>query len=52
MAFTCPRCGRTSFHPKDEEHGYCGYCHDFTGIPKPMKEKDSGTTNSPDPLQH
>lgn len=31
MSFTCPRCGMTSHHPKDEEHGYCGACHDFTG---------------------
>ena len=26
----CPRCQRESFHPKDIEHGYCGFCHDFT----------------------
>ena len=31
MAFTCPRCHNTSHHPKDEEYGYCGRCHDFTG---------------------
>ena len=30
MSFTCLRCGATSHHPKDEEHGYCGRCHDFT----------------------
>jgi len=29
--FTCPACGRTSHHPADVEHGYCGACHDFTG---------------------
>jgi hypothetical protein len=29
--FTCPRCRRTSPHPKDAEHGYCGACHAFTG---------------------
>lgn len=33
MTFTCPRCRATSHHPKDEEHGYCGQCHDFTGNP-------------------
>jgi hypothetical protein len=33
MPFTCPHCGMTSHHPKDEEHGYCGACHDFTGHP-------------------
>lgn len=30
-SFTCPRCSRTSHHPKDAEFGYCGACHDFTG---------------------
>ncbi len=29
-SFTCPRCGRTSYHPKDIEHRYCGNCHAFT----------------------
>jgi hypothetical protein len=29
--FTCPRCGRTSHHPKDLEEGYCGACHAFVG---------------------
>lgn len=29
--FTCPRCGRTSHHPDDVRHGYCGACHAFTG---------------------
>lgn len=32
MPFTCPECGRTSHHPKDEEYGYCGACGDFTGL--------------------
>jgi len=31
----------TSHHPKDEEHGYCGNCHDFTGKPA---EKPTGVT--------
>jgi hypothetical protein len=31
MAFTCPDCGLTSHHPKDEENQYCGNCHDFKG---------------------
>jgi hypothetical protein len=29
MAFTCPRCGRTSDHPTDEAEGYCGACNDW-----------------------
>lgn len=24
--FTCPKCGRDSFHPKDKEERYCGAC--------------------------
>lgn len=30
-SFTCPKCGRTSHHPEDVAHGYCGNCHDWTG---------------------
>lgn len=30
-SFTCPRCHRTSHHPDDAKHGYCGACHEFTG---------------------
>lgn len=29
---TCPICEMTSYHPKDIEYGYCGYCHAFTRI--------------------
>lgn len=29
-SITCPRCGRTSYHPDDIAHGYCGACHDWT----------------------
>ena len=25
--FVCPRCHKTSHHPKDAQHGYCGHCH-------------------------
>lgn len=31
--FTCPECGRISHHPEDLEHGFCGACHAWTGIP-------------------
>ena len=34
MSITCPRCSMTSHHPMDEDYGYCGNCHDFTGRPK------------------
>lgn len=30
-SFTCPICGRTSYHPTDAAEGYCGACHDWTG---------------------
>jgi hypothetical protein len=29
VAFTCPRCGRTSHHPQDAQHCYCANCHRF-----------------------
>lgn len=29
MSFTCPDCGRTSYHPEDEANSYCGHCHTF-----------------------
>lgn len=25
-SITCPKCGRTSYHPKDIEHRFCGQC--------------------------
>lgn len=31
---TCPRCGRTSYHPEDIKEGYCGACEDWT-TPRP-----------------
>ena len=30
--FTCPKCKRTSHHPEDLKHGYCGACHAHTGF--------------------
>jgi len=37
LAFTClpppcPRCGSRSYHPQDIAEGYCGACHDWTGM--------------------
>lgn len=31
-SFKCPRCGRTTYHPKDIVEGYCGACHDWTRV--------------------
>lgn len=28
----CPRCGKGSTYPADAVHGYCGECHDVTGV--------------------
>jgi hypothetical protein len=28
-SFTCPDCGRTSYHPGDVAAQYCGNCHVF-----------------------
>ncbi len=39
--FTCPRCGRTSYHPTDKAEGYCGNCHDWTGQPAPTADADA-----------
>lgn len=32
LGFACPRCRMTSHHPTDRERGYCGSCHDYTGV--------------------
>jgi hypothetical protein len=32
MAFTCPKCLMVSHNPEDERQGYCGNCHEFTGV--------------------
>lgn len=29
FSFTCPVCHRTSYHPEDIKHRYCGHCHAF-----------------------
>lgn len=42
-AITCPRCNRTSYHPQDIKHGYCGRCHWWTSDP-------AGVLNRPDVL--
>jgi hypothetical protein len=31
-SFTCSRCGKVSHHPVDQAEGYCGACHDWTGL--------------------
>lgn len=28
-SITCPTCRKTSYHPKDIEERYCGYCHQW-----------------------
>lgn len=35
-SFTCPDCGRTSYHPEDVKNSYCGNCHAF----KPEEQPD------------
>lgn len=35
-SITCPRCGRTSYHPEDIKQGYCGACHWWTSDPTLM----------------
>lgn len=31
-SFTCPKCGATSYSINDVRFGYCGNCHEFTGV--------------------
>lgn len=33
VSITCPECLRKSYHPKDIEEGYCGFCHAWTSDP-------------------
>lgn len=28
-SITCPKCGKTSYHPKDISERYCGNCHEY-----------------------
>jgi hypothetical protein len=44
MSFTCPKCKKTSHHPDDERHGYCGNCHEFTASP-PGSLPNAGDTH-------
>lgn len=34
FSITCPKCGMTTYDPDDIEEGYCGKCHDWTGVPR------------------
>jgi hypothetical protein len=38
-SIVCPVCQRRSFHPKDIEHRYCGFCrqfHEFMALPNAL----------------
>jgi hypothetical protein len=35
-SFTCPVCGRKSFHPQDVAERWCNACHWATGYPPPV----------------
>lgn len=35
-SITCPRCGRTSYHPRDIQERYCGACHQFHEFMEPL----------------
>jgi hypothetical protein len=43
LSITCPVCGRTSWHPEDVAHGYCGACREVTGgaVTRPCDRCDS-----------
>ena len=45
-SFTCPRCNRTSHHPSDVAHQYCGACHryfheDILNAPLPLSADEA-----------
>lgn len=47
MSFTCPKCWRTSYSAEDEQWGYCGNCHDFTGaIQNGIQRYSSGSVTA------
>lgn len=33
-SITCPDCQKVSFHPRDVEQRYCGFCHWWTSDPE------------------
>lgn len=35
-SITCPRCGMTSYHPRDIQERYCGNCHQFHEFMGPL----------------
>lgn len=39
-SFTCPRCSRITHHPDDVREGFCGFCHDWTGLQVSRRESD------------
>lgn len=40
VSITCPECGKTSYHPKDIEFGYCAFCNEFTTASTPLNLMD------------
>ena len=32
---TCPHCGMTSYNVHDIQEGYCGNCHEWSGLSRP-----------------
>lgn len=38
-SITCPRCGKTSYHPRDVQERYCGACHQFHEFMKAMTKE-------------
>lgn len=38
LSYTCPACGRTSYHPEDVKQRYCGACHVFGDEPRVLEQ--------------
>ena len=50
IAFTCPRCGWTSFNCHDARERYCGHCHVFVDDEAILHLKQALTEDHDEPL--
>lgn len=53
-SITCPRCGKTSYHPGDITNGYCARCrwwtsHELLGTPEAIAAAEQGGVIEPLP---
>lgn len=52
-SITCLLCGRTSYHPDDVKHKYCGHCHIFhEDLEQETQHENQRTPEIPDRQRH